>query len=73
MLNDIDETCGECHYFVKKSNFSCCHLNPPMMAITSIDDETATGKRSWWTFPYVNHDEVACSKFVARREGWERC
>lgn len=69
MINDIDETCGECHWFVEKASFTCCHYNPPQFQLTTAFNEEDTGRRSWWTFPFVKPDELGCSYFEPR---WRR-
>ena len=65
---DIEEVCGRCHWFVDKGSFSCCHFNPPQFQLTPSEQLQLTGKRSWWTHPYVSSDEIACSAFESKRE-----
>jgi len=63
---DIEETCGECHWFVDTGSFSCCHYGPPQFQLTTTMQEIDKGRRSWWTFPFVNKDEIACGCFEER-------
>ena len=66
MKNDIQEKCGGCHWYVERDSFTCCHYSPPQFQLTSIPQLEDTGRKSWWTFPYVKHNEVACGCFEPR-------
>jgi len=68
MKNDIGEKCSDCHFFVDKNSYTCCHLNPPQFQLTTAQQFESTGRKSWWTFPYVRGDEIACGCFEPR---WE--